>query len=349
MILGLNKESKNPGSAFNAHSVVPIQLGPTDPQVPLTKVEHKQHCRRYDDRVWPVAPTLGIGTTSPVSTLQVNGTTTTTALSSPSGSNLGINTAGGNVGIGTTNPGATLEVAGSGRFNADDTAWTYDAGGLSRVGFVKKSGFTYSMLAADSATPLVFGHSSVANLGGTAVSSQTLTANMTILTNGNVGIGTTSPAGTLDVAGTICLSGANCISSWPGAGGGTVSASLDVVGTGDGSGTATGGTLRGANITGTNLPGANLTIAAGDGTGTGGSGAINFQTAPASGTGATSNTLATTMTITAAGNVGIGTTTPAVRLDVLSSTSEVMRLSTVSGTGSASFRLGVATNTNNSD
>ena len=73
MILGLNKESKNPGSALNAHSVVPIQLGPTDPQVPLTNVEHKQHRCRYDDRVWPVAPTLGIGTTSPASLLEVGG------------------------------------------------------------------------------------------------------------------------------------------------------------------------------------------------------------------------------------------------------------------------------------
>ena len=73
MILGLNKESKNPGSAFNAHSVVPIQLGPTDPQVPLTNVEHKQHRCRYDDRVWPVAPTLGIGFTSPAAKLGVDG------------------------------------------------------------------------------------------------------------------------------------------------------------------------------------------------------------------------------------------------------------------------------------
>jgi len=69
MILGLNKESKNPGSALNAHSVVPIQLGPTDPQVPLANVEHKQHRCRYDDRVWPVAPTLGIGTTAPAARL----------------------------------------------------------------------------------------------------------------------------------------------------------------------------------------------------------------------------------------------------------------------------------------
>ena len=71
MILGLHDESKNLGSALNAHSVVPIQLGPTDPQVPLANVEHKQHRCRYDDRVWPVAPTLGIGTTAPAAPMDI--------------------------------------------------------------------------------------------------------------------------------------------------------------------------------------------------------------------------------------------------------------------------------------
>ena len=74
MSLGLHDESKKLGSALNAHSVVPIQLGPTGPQVPLANVEHKQHRCRYDDRVWPVAPTLGIGTTSPAYALDVAGT-----------------------------------------------------------------------------------------------------------------------------------------------------------------------------------------------------------------------------------------------------------------------------------
>jgi len=133
MILGLNKESKNPGSALNAHSVVPIQLGPTDPQVPLANVEHKQHRCRYDDRVWPVAPTLGIGTTTPGAPLWVNGSGTSAATANTavfSAPNIGSYTSvvhwgatgdvywrsasssgkvilqdtGGNVGIGTTNP-----------------------------------------------------------------------------------------------------------------------------------------------------------------------------------------------------------------------------------------------------
>jgi len=86
MILGLHDESKNLGSALNAHSVVPIQLGPTDPQVPLANVEHKQHRCRYDDRVWPVAPTLGIGTTAPGAKLEIAGTSGVDGIKFPDGS-----------------------------------------------------------------------------------------------------------------------------------------------------------------------------------------------------------------------------------------------------------------------
>ena len=167
------------------------------------------------------------------------------------------------------------------------------------------------------------------------------------LAAGYVGIGTTSPSAMLSVGSssqfqvnsTGDLAKVNSVFyNWPssqgaanqvltnngsgtltwttvsGGSSGTGSFSLDIVGTGDGTGTAAGGTLRGPNITGTNLPGANLTIAAGDGTGTGGSGAINFQTAPVATTGSTANTLATAMTITATGNVGIGTINPTAKL-----------------------------------
>jgi len=104
MILGLNKESKNPGSALNAHSVVPIQLGPTDPQVPLANVEHKQHRCRYDDRVWPVAPTLGIGTSAPNARLKVDGGQIVADQSTISGATVDFNT--GNVQV-LTAPGAS--------------------------------------------------------------------------------------------------------------------------------------------------------------------------------------------------------------------------------------------------
>jgi hypothetical protein len=81
-----------------------------------------------------------------------------------------------------------------------------------------------------------------------------------------------------------------------------------VVGSSDAGTSPVAGTLRGANGTGTNIAGANITISAGNGTGTGGSGSINFNTAAAGSSGSTANTLATAMTISNAGDVGIGTT-----------------------------------------
>jgi hypothetical protein len=57
-------------------------------------------------------------------------------------------------------------------------------------------------------------------------------------------------------------------------------------------------------VTGTsNTAGVNFTLAAGNGTGTGGSGAINFQTAPVGSTGSTPNTLATVVSISNKGAI----------------------------------------------
>jgi len=77
-------------------------------------------------------------------------------------------------------------------------------------------------------------------------------------------------------------------------------------------------TLGVQNVVGgtTNTAGTNFTINGSQGTGTGAGGSILFQTAPAGGTGSTQNALATAMTITSAGHVGIGTATPANVLDV---------------------------------
>lgn len=74
--------------------------------------------------------------------------------------------------------------------------------------------------------------------------------------SGNVGIGTANPAGALHVAG-------NTI----------------VFGVGEG-GTPTATTIRGAAASGTDVAGANLTFDASNGTGSGGSGALIFRTAP---------------------------------------------------------------------
>lgn len=64
-----------------------------------------------------------------------------------------------------------------------------------------------------------------------------------------------------------------------------------IIGAGEASATTTGNTLRAPNRTGTNAAGANLVIAAGNGTGTGGSGYLSLQTANVGSTGTTANTM----------------------------------------------------------
>jgi hypothetical protein len=89
-----------------------------------------------------------------------------------------------------------------------------------------------------------------------------------------------------------------------------------IFGSGDGTGTITGGLLRAPSGTGTNIAGGSLTIAGGASTGTGARGAIIFQTAPAGTTGATANALAERMRVAASGNVGIGTNNPLYPLHI---------------------------------
>jgi hypothetical protein len=78
-----------------------------------------------------------------------------------------------------------------------------------------------------------------------------------------------------------------------------------VLGLGEATGTTVGGTLRAPDRTGTNVAGTNLTIRAGNGTGTGGSGAIVFSTSPASTTGSTANTIIERMRINNAGDLTV--------------------------------------------
>jgi hypothetical protein len=93
-----------------------------------------------------------------------------------------------------------------------------------------------------------------------------------------------------------------------------------VIGAGEATGSTTGNILRGPNGSGTNIAGGNLTIQGGLATGNAATGDIIFSGAPPVSSGITAQTAATYMTIkgggSTAGSVGIGTTTPAGTLDV---------------------------------
>jgi hypothetical protein len=89
-----------------------------------------------------------------------------------------------------------------------------------------------------------------------------------------------------------------------------------IIGSGEASSTTAGNTLRGPNRTGTNVAGADLSIAAGNGTGTGGSGNLLFFTSPTAASSSTANTLTERVRINNAGNVGIANNNPDDKLDV---------------------------------
>jgi hypothetical protein len=77
------------------------------------------------------------------------------------------------------------------------------------------------------------------------------------------------------------------------------------------------GRLSATGGSGTNIAGATLTIRGGASTGSGAGGPIVFSTAAAGASGTTVRAATERMRITSAGNVGIGTSSPAFRLNVL--------------------------------
>ena len=97
--------------------------------------------------------------------------------------------------------------------------------------------------------------------------------------------------------------------AFAGASNGYSFASTIIAGSGDGTATVTSGTVRAPARTGTDAAGTDITFAAGNGTGTGGSGIIAFQTATVGSSSTTANTLTERMRIAADGGVLFGSAT----------------------------------------
>ncbi len=213
-----------------------------------------------------------------------------------------LNAFGGNVGIGTTNPSSKLTL---------NTSAAFD-------GFALTNGATnYGMLTDEGSAT---GRFSLGANGTTNVQISASQGTPTFFKGGNFGIGTTTPQGAFDVrAGTAAAStdGGNLYlySQNAGAGGSNNGGNIILM-----PGNSTNGSNASVGI-GTTNPGARLHIAAGSS----GKGA-NYNTGLFVETSGTSNSYYTfqtassgggySMTVTNAGNVGIGTTTPGAPLDV---------------------------------
>jgi hypothetical protein len=197
----------------------------------------------------------------------------------------------GNVGIGTLVPTNKLDVvnAGVNAIRVQNTLNTSDAYliaqntlGSTFFGINATGGYIYNLATL----PILFYTSG--------------SERMRITATGSVGIGTTSPSYTLSFGGDAAT---------------TIGMNQSILGT------APALTLRGADsTTGTNNEGGPIFISSGLGTGNGATSNIIFSTGAPGGSGATRQTLTERMRITAAGNVGIGTTSPSYKLHIIEST-----------------------------
>jgi hypothetical protein len=183
----------------------------------------------------------------------------------------------GNVGIGTQTPTQLLDVT------SDSTAITqlsrYSTDTSSAAALIRKSRGTLAAptIVADGDTSGV-----IAFQGYDGAAFQSL-AQISVAVDGTPGandtpgrlILSTTPDGSTTLAERVRVNNAGEL----------------ILGSGEASGTTAGNTFRAPNRTGTDVAGTNLTIQAGNGTGTGGSGFITLQTSVPSTTGSTANTM----------------------------------------------------------
>jgi len=253
------------------------------------------------------------GSATNASTPAISGSDADTGVFFPSADNVAITTgaverlridSNGNVGIGTSSPGAKLNVAGDAIFNLASSVGDIQLTNRSTTtidlhirpnsgknGFIS---FTEDMIADRWAVGIEAGNNALLFKSGSATSN---TERMRIDSSGNVGIGTSSPVSRLEATttgDTVITAHSNSFTT-----------------TGNGSGFGLYRSVAGR------LSGYSWTIAAAnvDG-GAGGEyqlDAITFNTRSTT----TSGSLSEMMRITPTGNVGIGTSSPGAKLNVI--------------------------------
>ncbi|UCE17157.1 MAG: hypothetical protein JSV84_09645 [Gemmatimonadota bacterium] len=171
-----------------------LEVGEDGEMVPRQQIASVPYAYKTDGIYSDAEGNIGIGTTSPRTKLEVNGTVSANAFSStsplileaPEGTErMRIDDITGNVGIGTTNPNLDLSVGTSGdnRFGLQKGDGMLEAGYLR---FGDNTGWRFHIGRASESS-------------GGEINTDLTGALVTVQDNGNVGIGTTSPSSNLHV------------------------------------------------------------------------------------------------------------------------------------------------------